>query len=246
MNYVPSMSSTTAPLNYAPTTVSFPPRPTMAPRQSSLQPASSPGSQVYILRDDPNAAATLEGFCDSVVRLSDPSEIRLHLACGSLSCLVLNADRLSDELKPVCQRVHQMAIGLPIVALTTDQSSANIRRILRSGAFDCCPIEIGYQQLATSVSAAIEADGTGDPSPNDVRNRIASLTDREREVVEECLKGVMTKVIAKHLEVTYQTIDKHRKKALRKMEVGSMVELANLLSHTASAQFGYAYTFRAI
>lgn len=245
MNYTPLMSSMTAPVSYDQTPVSFPPRPTISQRPMSAPLNVPRQSRVYVLQLEPNATSTLDGVCDSVVPLNDHSDLRLHLDCESATCLVLNADRLADGLGLICRQIRQFAIGLPVVALTADHSIPNVRRVLRCGVFDCCPIEVGYQQLTQSVSAAIAADGTGDPAPSEVRNRIASLTEREREVVEECLGGVMTKVIAKHLEVTYQTIDKHRKKALRKMGVGSMVELANLLSHTASAQFGFTYTFRA-
>ncbi|MFN3192660.1 MAG: LuxR C-terminal-related transcriptional regulator [Aureliella sp.] len=200
---------------------------------------------VLVLRERGALAEELATVFHRVEQVTSPEEICVQRIGAAPSCLVLNADLHPTDLADQCGKVWQQAIGLPIVALTSEMNVIGVKRILQAGVYDCCERQSGLNELVRVLRKSLEHDAQGNPAACEVRGRIASLTEREREVVEECLQGTMTKVIAKHLDVTYQTIDKHRKKALRKMEAGSMVELASLLSHIASSPFGLHYEFRA-
>ncbi len=50
------------------------------------------------------------------------------------------------------------------------------------------------------------------------------------------VEGQNTKVIAKQLGVSYQTIDKHRNRALKKMDVNSLIDLARVLKGECCVQ----------
>jgi FixJ family two-component response regulator len=120
-----------------------------------------------------------------------------------------------------------VVVVVPAHAMTIFQSA-------KSGADDfvCQPID--PEQLVASVRKACHRDATGVDSPISLRRRLASLTSREREVIEEFLQGRCTKRIATDLGISHQTVDKHRNRCLKKMLVGSVLELSNLLHATAS------------
>jgi FixJ family two-component response regulator len=59
-----------------------------------------------------------------------------------------------------------------------------------------------------------------------VRLRLARLTSREREVAGLLVKGKRSKEVAAALGISPRTAEGHRRQVLRKMEVGSMAELA--------------------
>jgi two-component system response regulator DctR len=61
-------------------------------------------------------------------------------------------------------------------------------------------------------------------------SRLATLTVREREVMELILGGKLNKVIADQLNIAIRTVEVHRARIFEKMGVRSAVELAGLLS----------------
>lgn len=85
-----------------------------------------------------------------------------------------------------------------------------------------------------ACSYAYRIDSTGDHSPCHLRSRLGTLTERELEVLKLFVAGQNTKVIAKQLGVSYQTIDKHRNRGLKKMHVNSLIELARVLKGETS------------
>ncbi|MEM7475725.1 MAG: LuxR C-terminal-related transcriptional regulator [Planctomycetota bacterium] len=203
----------------------------------------APKSMVFVLGRDPAITAKLREAALNVVELAQVRDIRIQLNVNTPTCVVIDVDMAPNETRQTILQLWRLAIGLPVIAISHDTSSANVRRALRNGAADFCAKTFDGERIEDVVDRVLESDRTGNPSPMEVRRRIACLTEREKEVIENCLQGTVTKVIAKHLEVTYQTIDKHRKKALRKMGVGSMVELSNVLYRTQLATLGCDYEF---
>lgn len=62
-----------------------------------------------------------------------------------------------------------------------------------------------------------------------LQQTLASLSAREREVLDEMIKGHYNKTIADHLGITPRTVEFHRANIFKKMEVTSAVELAHKL-----------------
>jgi two-component system response regulator DctR len=62
-----------------------------------------------------------------------------------------------------------------------------------------------------------------------LRQALASLSPREREVLDELIKGHYNKTIAEHLGITQRTVEFHRANIFKKMEVISAIELAHKL-----------------
>jgi two-component system response regulator DctR len=76
------------------------------------------------------------------------------------------------------------------------------------------------QALAASRGAGARAD---------VRARLATLSAREREVLDLILAGMMNKVVADKLGISMRTVEVHRAHIFDKMQVKTAVELAGLL-----------------
>ena len=62
-----------------------------------------------------------------------------------------------------------------------------------------------------------------------MRKSPLDLAKRERQIVDLIVSGMTTKQIAAQLKVSTQAIDAHRSKAMKKLEVTSVAELARLL-----------------
>jgi FixJ family two-component response regulator len=54
---------------------------------------------------------------------------------------------------------------------------------------------------------------------------MATLTQREREVLDRVVAGKMNREIAESLDISIKTVEAHRSRIMEKLEVGSVAEL---------------------
>ena len=86
--------------------------------------------------------------------------------------------------------------------------------------------------LVNKLIAAMADDGArfeADAGRRSIRERVATLSAREQEVMVMIQAGKLNKVIADDLGIAIRTVEAHRSKIFEKMGVKSAVELANLL-----------------
>jgi len=103
---------------------------------------------------------------------------------------------------------------------------------LKKGAFDFFEKPFNDNRLVDRVVEAIEASAQRialSASADEVRARLARLSNRERDVMSLVLAGRLNKVIAMDLGISMRTVEVHRANIFSKMEVRSAVELARLL-----------------
>jgi FixJ family two-component response regulator len=62
-----------------------------------------------------------------------------------------------------------------------------------------------------------------------VDERVAALTEREREVMRRVVEGKPNKLIAAELEISMKTVEVHRAKVMEKMGAASVAELVQLM-----------------
>ncbi len=117
---------------------------------------------------------------------------------------------------------------LPVIFLTGHGDVPMAVDALKRGAFDFFEKPFNDNQLMDRVSQALIASQQAGAKAV-VQDRLASLSAREREVLELILAGKMNKVIADKLNISMRTVEVHRSNIFDKMQVKSAVELAGLL-----------------
>ncbi len=138
----------------------------------------------------------------------------------------LSGPRLHDEL---------LARGLPnpVLFLTGHGDIPMVVAALKKGAFDF--LEKPYSdnalvdrlEQALAVARAMQAEGAHAAERS---ARLASLTEREREVMQRVAAGKLNKVIADELHVSVRTVEVHRARVFAKLGVRSAAEVATLLA----------------
>jgi two-component system response regulator DctR len=117
---------------------------------------------------------------------------------------------------------------LPVIFLTGHGDVPMAVDTLKRGAFDFFEKPFNDNELMDRVEAALalsrEAGGAAA-----VQARLATLSVREREVLDLILTGKMNKVIADQLGISMRTVEVHRAHIFDKMQVKTAVELAGLL-----------------
>jgi FixJ family two-component response regulator len=120
---------------------------------------------------------------------------------------------------------------LPIIFLTAHGDIPKSVQAMKRGATDFLTKPVNDEDLLAAVRAAIEkhrALRRGQAELSEIRARLATLTRREREVLEYVVAGKLNKQIAGDLGTVEQTVKIHRAHVMQKMRVQSVAELVRL------------------
>ncbi|HEX5394681.1 MAG TPA: response regulator [Rhodocyclaceae bacterium] len=148
-------------------------------------------------------------------------------------CLVLDV-RMEDMSGPeLFDRLRALGCRMPVLYLTGHGDVPLAVQSLKKGAFDFIEKPCNDNLLADRVAEALQLDAEVNRKishQDSVSERLATLTQREREVMDAVLAGKLNKVIAAELNIAMRTVEVHRARVFEKMEVKSAVELAKVLS----------------
>jgi two-component system response regulator DctR len=117
---------------------------------------------------------------------------------------------------------------LPVIFLTGHGDVPMAVDMLKNGAFDFFEKPFNDNKLMDRVQEALGASREAGVRAA-VQSRLATLSLREREVLDLILNGKMNKVIADQLGISMRTVEVHRAHIFDKMSVKTAVELARLL-----------------
>jgi len=117
---------------------------------------------------------------------------------------------------------------LPVIFLTGHGDVPMAVDSLKRGAFDFFEKPFNDNQLMDRIEEAMAASRKAAAAAA-VHARLATLSAREREVLDLILAGNMNKVVADKLGISMRTVEVHRAHIFDKMQVKTAVELAGLL-----------------
>lgn len=124
--------------------------------------------------------------------------------------------------------VRGLTQSLPVIFLTGHGDVPMAVGALKRGAFDFFEKPFNDNKLMDRVQEAFALSRqAGDTAV--IHARLATLSVREKEVLDLILQGKMNKVIANDLGISMRTVEVHRAHIFDKMHVKTAVELARLL-----------------
>ncbi|MES2130483.1 MAG: response regulator [Pseudomonadota bacterium] len=123
---------------------------------------------------------------------------------------------------------RQLTARLPVIFLTGHGDVPMAVDTLKRGAFDFFEKPFNDNALMDRVEQALAASRVAGEAAA-VQARLATLSTREREVLDLILAGKMNKVVADELGISMRTVEVHRAHIFDKMQVKTAVELAGLL-----------------
>jgi FixJ family two-component response regulator len=149
----------------------------------------------------------------------------------TLGCLVLDLAMpiLNGlELQRILAKTGSL---LPIIFLTGTADIPRSVQAMKQGASDFLTKPVNDEDLLAAVRVAIEKNRAlhrEQAELSEIRARLATLTPREREVLEYVVAGKLNKQIADELGTVEQTIKVHRAHVMQKMKAHSVAELVRL------------------
>ena len=135
------------------------------------------------------------------------------------------------------ERLKAMACPWPVLFLTGNGDVGTAVVAVKNGAWDFMEKPFQDNELVDRVEQALTAASAlshADQEGRRLKQALASLSPREREVLDELIRGHYNKNIADHLGITPRTVEFHRANIFEKMGVSSAVELAHKLGRLQS------------
>ena len=187
---------------------------------------------VHIVEDDPSMRASLArlvGDGGYQLALFASAEDFLAVATPDLAGCVLLDLRLPGlsglELQ---ERLVERGCLLPVVFLTAHGDLPAGVRAMKQGAVDFLEKPVPADTLFAAIAAAVARDAVARRNREDVADltaRVASLSQREREVWLRVVRGQLNKQIAYDLGIVERTVKLHRAAAMIKLGAASLADM---------------------
>lgn len=162
-----------------------------------------------------------------VIRTAPPDAIILDVRMPDIDGLT--ALQLTSEAAP----------RVPVIMLTGHGEVSVAVRAMKSGAFDFVEKPIDDLKLVEIINNAIEARSrlaSQSVTANELAQRLASLSERERTVAFMVADGYSSAAIAATLNISIRTVDHHRASTMAKMKATSLPQLLKLLLMAGGAR----------
>jgi FixJ family two-component response regulator len=203
---------------------------------------------VYLLDDEPKMVQaltrllTIEGF--TVRGFTSVAKFLAAYSADEIGCLVLDVSMPELTGLELQQHLTQNGISLPIVFLTGRGDIPMSVQAIKAGAVDFLTKPVKANDLLLAIRAALRRAASQQDSLARLavlRQRIASLTPREGEVMQQVVAGRLNKQIAADLGTSEQNIKIHRSRVMEKMDVESVAELVRAVGQLGAANnFNYS------
>jgi len=190
---------------------------------------------VFVVDDDP---AVLKGISRllraarlEVATFNSPQEFLERHDPHAPGCLVLDLAMPGLNGLELQEALMTRGTAIPIIFLTGHGNVLTSVQAMKRGAIDFLTKPVNDEDLIKAVHSAIELDRNARHAKaefDEIRERLETLTPREREVLTHVVSGQLNKQIAQDLGTVEQTIKVHRARVMEKMKVDSVAELVRL------------------
>ena len=192
-------------------------------------------AMVFVVDDDAPMRESLKNLIRSVgLRVELFSSAQEFLRSKRLdlpSCLVLDVRLPGLSGLDLQKRTTEAGMEIPIIFITGHGDIPMSVRAMKAGAMEFLTKPFRDQDLLDSIQEALERDRKAREERaalQELRSRFASLTPREREVMERVVAGLLNKQIGAELGTSETTVKIHRHQVMEKMGAGSLPELVRM------------------
>jgi FixJ family two-component response regulator len=192
-------------------------------------------STVFIVDDDEAVRDSLSFLMQSVglqtESFDSADSFLLANPVGRAGCLLLDIRMPGMSGLELQGLLEERGLRLPVIFISGHADVPMAVRALKAGAFDFVEKPFNDQLLLDCVQRAIESDRQqrqNDAQLDEWRERMATLTPREREVMELVVDGAANKVISSTLGVSLKTVEAHRARVMDKLKADSLSHLVRM------------------
>ena len=150
---------------------------------------------------------------------------------GGAGCLVLDIKLPDMSGLELQEYLNGRDIEIPIVFVTGHGDVPAAVSALKGGAVDFIQKPFSHREVLAIIANAFQRDAelrVRRARQLRIAGRLATLTEREREVLQRVIEGKPNKIIASELDISVKTVEFHRAKVMEKTGVDSVAELVQV------------------
>ena len=194
--------------------------------------ASQPELAVFVVDDDDAMRDSLDFLLSSAgcaVRTFESAERLLEaLTDSNCGCVVSDVRMPGIDGLELLRRIKATRPNLPVVIITGHGDVPLAVEAMKLGAADFVEKPFDDERLLGVVQAALAgAPREADPA-NEIGVRVASLSPRERQVLDGLVAGLSNKAIARTHDISPRTVEVYRANLMAKMQAGSLSDLVRM------------------
>jgi FixJ family two-component response regulator len=189
----------------------------------------------FVIDDDAMVRESVADLLSSVGvaarTFGSPREFLDSRRPNSPGCIVLDVRLPGPSGLEFQSSLARSGIDLPVIFITGHGDIPMSVRAMKSGAVEFLTKPLREQELLDAVHLGIERDRVRRRQAKrvaELRERLASLTAREQEVLALVIRGRLGKQIAYELKLSENTVKVHRSQIMRKMSAASLVDLVRM------------------
>lgn len=192
---------------------------------------------VHVIDDDDAAREALSFLidCAGLKVRSYESAIRFLEAVPSMEhgCIVTDVRMPGMSGVELIGRLKAIGVTDPVIVITGHADVPMAIQAMKAGVADFLEKPFGDEAILGAIRAALARQSgreQADAERDRIESRMATLSQREREVMDGLVEGHANKVIAFDLNISARTVEVYRANVMSKMKAGSLSELVRMVT----------------
>jgi two-component system response regulator FixJ len=194
-----------------------------------------PRGKVYVIDDDEAMRHSLEFLLGSVeyeVTLFESAQAFLdEIAKREFGCVVSDVRMPGIDGIELLRRLQTVNCRFPVIIMTGHGDVPLAVEAMKLGAVDFLEKPFDDDLLISMIDSGLkraEPEARNEAVTREIADRVATLSPRERQVMDGLVAGLSNKAIAREYDISPRTIEVYRANVMTKMQAGSLSELVRL------------------
>jgi two-component system response regulator FixJ len=194
-----------------------------------------PRGKVYVIDDDEAMRHSLEFLLSSVdyeVTLFESAQVFLDgIAKREFGCVVSDVRMPGIDGIELLRRLQTLNCRFPVIIMTGHGDVPLAVEAMKLGAVDFLEKPFDDDLLISMIDSGLkhaEPEARDEAATREIAERVATLSPRERQVMDGLVAGLSNKAIAREYDISPRTIEVYRANVMTKMQAGSLSELVRL------------------
>jgi FixJ family two-component response regulator len=198
---------------------------------------------IYVVDDDASVRDAVSNLLESVgLRakvFSSTEAFWKESRVEAPSCLVLDVRLPGTSGLEFQNTLIKNGVSIPIIFITAHGDVPMTSRAMKAGAIEFLMKPFQKEELLAAVRHGLERDRVQREQESEIailQAKVSQLTQREREVMELVVTGLINKEIASQLRLSEVTVKIHRSRVMQKMEAASLADLVRMADKLSRAR----------